>query len=299
MSAIPITKINYSNTNIDVLRLDQAFPEGNKYFKLKNNLAAAKQEHKKTLLTFGGAFSNHLYAVALAGHEQGFTTIGLVRGEEDLHNPTLNAVKELGMEIHFISRLAYQHKNTLEILTSLRSGNSEMYVIPEGGSNSRAVDGARDILTGIENNYSGIFCAVGTGGTLAGIISTPGLSSAVTGISTLKGNDTLTASVKELAGDQIISDWHIDFNYHFGGYAQYDSHLMRFIEKIHVEYGLLTDPIYTSRVLYAVFDQIDKKMIDPQEKILVIHTGGLQGWKGWNYRFNNKMDRDGISISLE
>lgn len=287
---IPISQIKYKGRSIDILRLDSAYPDiqGNKYFKLKYNLEEAKNSAKTTLLTFGGAFSNHIHATAVAGEKYQFKTIGVIRGEDDLKNPTLQFVRNAGMELDFVSREQYKNKQDKQFLQSLEKKYGNFYLIPEGGSNDLAVKGCSEILSGIEDTYDQIFCASGTGGTLAGLIATPGLKSKITGISVLKGKDVLTDNIKILLQNNNISnnvEWHINTAYHFGGYAKYDPALIKFIKQFDNDYKIPLDPIYTSKTCYAVFDLIDKQLIPSTEKICIIHSGGLQGWLGWNYRF--------------
>lgn len=287
---IPISKIKYKGYSIDILRLDIAFPDiqGNKYFKLKYNLEEAKNLAKTTLLTFGGAFSNHIHATAVAGEKYQFKTIGIIRGEDDLNNPTLQFVRNAEMELVFVSREQYKNKQDKQFLQAMEEKYGAFYLIPEGGSNDLAVRGCSEILSGIENKYDQIFCAAGTGGTLAGLISTPGLTSTITGISVLKGKDVLTDSIKSLLINANTSnnvEWQINTDYHFGGYANYDPALIKFIKQFENDYKIPLDPIYTSKACYAVFDLLEKQLISSTEKICIIHTGGLQGWMGWNYRF--------------
>jgi len=273
-----------------MLRLDIAFPnvQGNKYFKLKYNLEEAKKLSLNTLLTFGGAFSNHIHATAAAGEKYQFKTIGIIRGEDDIQNPTLQFVRKAGMELVFVSREQYKNKYETTFLKTLEEKYGPYYLIPEGGTNNFAVKGCSEILSGIENKYDQIFCATGTGGTLAGLISTPGLVSKTTGISVLKGKDNVTDIINVLLQENGYSHniaWNINTNYHFGGYAKFNPSLLKFIKQFENDYHIPLDPIYTGKTCYAVFDLIDKQLISSGEKICIIHTGGLQGWMGWNYRF--------------
>lgn len=287
---IAISQIKYKGHIIDMLRLDIAFPDvqGNKYFKLKYNLEEAKKLSLNTLLTFGGAFSNHIHATAAAGEKYQFKTIGIIRGEDDIQNPTLQFVRKAGMELVFVSREQYKNKYETTFLKTLEEKYGPYYLIPEGGTNNFAVKGCSEILSGIENKYDQIFCATGTGGTLAGLISTPGLVSKTTGISVLKGKDNVTDIINVLLQENGYSHniaWNINTNYHFGGYAKFNPSLLKFIKQFENDYHIPLDPIYTGKTCYAVFDLIDKQLISSGEKICIIHTGGLQGWMGWNYRF--------------
>ena len=192
------------------------------------------------------------------------------------------------MELLFVSREQYKNKYDKQFLQTLEEKYGQFYLIPEGGTNNLAVKGCSEILTGLENKFDQIFCASGTGGTLAGLISTPDLKSKITGISVLKGKDILTDNIKTLLQNNNNSnnvEWNINTDYHFGGYAKYDPTLLKFIKQFENNYTIKLDPIYTAKTCYAVFDLIDKQLIPSTEKICIIHTGGLQGWMGWNYRF--------------
>ncbi|MBK7110227.1 MAG: pyridoxal-phosphate dependent enzyme [Chitinophagales bacterium] len=281
-------KIVYKDFPIDILRLDLIGDklQGNKYFKLKYNIAEAKNQKLDTLLTFGGAFSNHIYATAAAGKEHDIKTIGIIRGEDNPNNPTLQFAKSMGMQLEFINREAYQHRATPAFETTLKNKFGNFYLLPEGGTNDLAIQGCAEILSGIKNKYDRIFLPVGTGGTIAGIISTQELKTHVTGISVLRGDDTLTKAIKGLAKSPNADiTWDVNFNFHYGGYAKFSSKLIEFIRKFYKEYNIMLDPIYTGKMMGGIFFMIDHDKIEPGKKILAIHTGGLQGIDGWEYRF--------------
>ena len=283
---IPITICGFENVLVDVLRLDLALPgfHGNKWFKLHYNLLEARRLGLNKLVTFGGAFSNHIAALAEIGNQAGFETIGIIRGGDDAQNPTLINAKENGMQLHFLSREEYRLKETEDFLKKLKNNFGDFYLIPEGGTNELAVKGCTEILKGIEENYDFIFLPVGTGGTIAGIISTPDIKSRIIGISVLKGDDQLTSSISNLIQTEN-TNWEINFDYHFGGYAKYDEQLIEFIRQFYSEYEIMPDPVYTGKMMYAVFDLIKNKKLSASAKILAIHTGGTQGIEGWEYRF--------------
>lgn len=286
MEVIPVSKIKYNDFWLDMLRLDLIHQPvgGNKFYKLKFNLEEAAKTRKQTLITFGGAFSNHIHAVAVAGKEAGFETIGIIRGEDDPQNPTLIHARENGMQLHFISRSAYRLKETKDFIEKLKNNFGDFYLIPEGGTNELAVKGCAEILNEIEENYDFIFLPVGTGGTIAGIISTPNIKSKIIGISVLKGDDQLTSSISKLITSEN-KNWEINFDYHFGGYAKYNEQLIEFIRQFYSDYQIMLDPVYSGKMMYAVFDLIRNKKISASSKILAIHTGGTQGIAGWEYRF--------------
>ena len=255
---------------------------GNKFRKLKYNLIEAKNQKKITLLTFGGAFSNHILAVSAAGKEYGFDTIGIIRGEELEDkietNPTLQKAKEFGMVFDFISRQEYRNKNNPEFLKKLKEKFGEFYLIPEGGTNEFAIKGCEEILTEDDKNFDFICCAIGTGGTISGIINSSKDCQKILGFPALKG-DFLTEDIRKFAKKD---NWELVTDYHFGGYAKYDATLIEFINNFYEKHQIPLDPIYTSKMVFGVLDLIEKEYFPPKSKILVIHTGGLQGINGIN-----------------
>ncbi len=258
------------------------FISGNKYRKLKYNLLEAKKQGKETLLTFGGAFSNHITAAAYAGHEQGIKTIGVIRGEELVekwqNNPTLQLAHEHGMRFHFVSRSDYRLKNEPSFLQTLKEQFGDFYILPEGGTNALAVKGCTEILTDADAPSDYICSAVGTGGTLAGLINASQLHQTVLGFPALKG-DFLSDEIRTF----VDSDrWRLVTDYHFGGYAKVDQQLVSFINLFKQTTGTPLDPIYTGKMLFGIFDLIKQDVFEPGTQILAIHTGGLQGIKGMN-----------------
>jgi 1-aminocyclopropane-1-carboxylate deaminase len=253
---------------------------GNKWWKLKHNLERAKKEGQDTLLTFGGAFSNHIYATAAAAKELGFKSIGIIRGEEVLPlNPTLAFAKDCGMKLHFISREEYREKQEDFFVKSLAEKFGNFYLIPEGGSNSMALDGCAEFtkekLSPIVFDY--LCVATGTGGTLAGIIEGLAGKKKVIGFSVLKNGDFLNEEVRRLAhsGNQY-SNWTIQTDFHFGGYAKQTPELIQFILKMKQQHRLPLDPIYTGKMVAGVFDLMKKSYFARGSTILLIHTGGLR-----------------------
>lgn len=252
---------------------------GNKFRKLKYNLMEAQSLGYNTLLTFGGAYSNHIAAVAAAGKTYGFTTIGVIRGEElkdiFLENPTLKKAAENGMNFKFVSRTEYRQKDQEYFIEELKKEYKDFYLIPEGGTNNLAVKGCEEILTEEDFIFDYICCAVGTGGTISGLINASSDSQIVLGFPALKG-DFLEAEIKKYAKKD---NWSLVTDYHFGGYAKITPELKDFIHKFTLKYFIPLDPVYTAKVFYGIFDLIDKDRIKKGAKILVIHTGGLQGLK--------------------
>lgn len=258
------------------------FVSGNKYRKLKYNLLEAKKLGSKTLLTFGGAFSNHIAAVASVGEPMGFNTIGIIRGDELYNevnnNATLNFAEKFGMQFKFISRENYKQKTDLNFIDSLKKEFGEFYLIPEGGTNPLAIKGCEEILTPEDAIFDFICCAVGTGGTISGLINCSKPSQQVLGFPSLKG-DFLKEQISKFANK---TNWELKTDYHFGGYGKINAELIAFINQFKKENNIALDPVYTGKMLFGIFDLIAKGYFAKGSKILVIHTGGLQGIAGMN-----------------
>jgi 1-aminocyclopropane-1-carboxylate deaminase len=261
---------------------------GNKYRKLKYNLVEAKNQGHSTLLTFGGAFSNHIAAVACAGKEHGFHTIGVIRGEELQdqwqHNPTLALAHAQGMRFHFVSREDYRQKEEASFLESFKKLFGDFYLLPEGGTNDLAVKGCAEILTESDATFDVICCAVGTGGTVAGLINASQKYQKVLGFPALKG-DFLNTSIGHFAHNDW---WQLVTDYHFGGYAKVTGELIHFINDFKNKTGIPLDPIYTGKMLFGIFDLVNQEVFPRNTQILAIHTGGLQGIQGMNLALKKK-----------
>jgi len=263
------------------------FVSGNKFRKLKFQIAHIKKNNIKTALTFGGAFSNHIAALAAAGKLHSFKTIGVIRGEE-LENKSLNSTlsyaKDQGMKLHFVSRTQYKNKASLGFLMQLKEKFGNFYMIPEGGTNELAVKGCEEIVTPTEAKYDYICVAVGTGGTLAGIVNSLGPHQTAIGFSVLQG--TFQKSVVQNFTSN--TNYKIIDSYNFDGYAKIDQDLIRFINQFKKEQQIQLDPIYTGKLFYGIFDLIKKGLFKKNSRILAIHTGGLQGIAGMNEHLKKK-----------
>ena len=264
------------------------FVSGNKFRKLKYNLLKAKAENHHTLLTFGGAFSNHIAATAYAGKENGFKTIGIIRGDEleskADDNPTLKFAKECGMKFVFVSREQYKLKEDSEFLNQLHTNFGDFYVIPEGGTNDFAIKGCEEILTDDDEKYDFICCSIGTGGTISGLINKSLSQQNILGFPSLKG-DFLQKDICKFANKE---NWKLILEYHFGGYGKVSQELIAFINDFYKKYNIPLDPIYTGKMVFGVIDLINKNYFPENSKILLIHTGGIQGVEGMNYKLKIK-----------
>jgi len=278
--------LDQSEINLFIKREDLNHPylSGNKWHKLKYNLVEALDKNYETILTFGGAYSNHIYAAASAGKVLNLRAIGIIRGEEHLPlNPTLKFAEECGMELHYIDRTAYRDKTGKEFIQSLRKRFGRFYLIPEGGTNELAVKGCSDIVKNINIDYDYLCCACGTGGTFAGLVTGLNGKQKALAFSVLKGADFLTAdisgNVKKFSGKKY-SNWELILDYHFGGYAKYNNELLTFIKNFSRVNNIPLEPIYTGKLLFGIFDMIRKKKFNKGDTIVAIHTGGLQGLDG-------------------
>lgn len=265
-----------------------SYVSGNKYRKLKYNLIEAENLELKTLLTFGGAFSNHISAVASVGKLFGFKTIGIIRGEELAakiqDNPTLRFALSCGMQFKFVTRSDFREKNSEEFIQKLKEEFNEFYLIPEGGTNTLAIKGCEEILTETDRNFDYVCCAVGTGGTISGLINSSNSNQKFLGFSALKGK-FLTKDISKFVSR---NNWELITKYHFGGYAKINSELVAFINEFNKEHHTPLDPVYTGKMMFGIMDMISKNKIAKGSKILAIHTGGLQGIEGMNIRLKEK-----------
>lgn len=269
---------------------------GNKFRKLKYNLIEAEKRGQRTLITFGGAYSNHIHALAAAGERFGFRTIGIIRGERPaILNPTLNDAQKFGMELQFITREAYRNKDAATFREELEKHYGPHYLVPEGGSNVLAVRGCVEIVSEFTETYDHICLACGTGGTIAGIIAGMNHNGKVHGFSVLKGGSFLTEEIEHLIRDfngESYDNWQLATDYHFGGYARYNWDLIQFINNFYANHHIPLDPVYTGKMMFGVYDLVNQGFFAKGSNILAIHTGGLQGIRGFNDRFGRLVRYD-------
>jgi 1-aminocyclopropane-1-carboxylate deaminase len=256
---------------------------GNKWWKLKYNLEAALQHAHRTILTFGGAYSNHIYAAAAAAKESGLKAIGIIRGEETVPlNPTLQFAVDQGMKICYVSRTAYKEKTAPEFIEKLHHQFGEFFLIPEGGSNQLALKGcaefAREHLSKIAFDH--LLLPVGTGGTMAGIVRGFQGSRNIIGVSVLKDGgflkDALEKMTKDLTGT-LLGNWSLLAEYHEGGYARTTPRLLKLMAEIEKTYGIPLDQVYTAKLFLGALNEIEAGAFKRGSTILLLHTGGLQG----------------------
>jgi 1-aminocyclopropane-1-carboxylate deaminase len=265
------------NISLHMLRLDRMHEDisGNKWFKLQYYLEDAASLGKKGLVTWGGAWSNHILATAAAAKLAGFRSSGIIRGEKpDPLNPLLKKATDYGMDLYFVNREKFQMQFRPAALDT-----DENYFIQSGGAGEQGVRGASTIPDYCKKeDYSDFICAAGTGTMMAGIIRTISSSQKLTGISVMKNNSSLEREISQAAGRNDIN-WQLEHSYHFGGYAKYNYDLISFMNEFYKRNSIPTDFVYTGKLCYAINDLIEKKYFTKGSRILAIHSGGLVGNK--------------------
>ncbi|MEH1873425.1 1-aminocyclopropane-1-carboxylate deaminase/D-cysteine desulfhydrase [Nostoc sp.] len=306
--APPLQQINSeiarrAGVDLYVLRLDLMHPwvNGNKWFKLKYNLLEAKEKNFTTLLTFGGAYSNHIYATAAAGNLFGFRTIGVIRGEERLPlNPTLSFAVQQGMQLVYLNREMYRQRNTPALQEYLRQRFGEVFIIPEGGSNLNGVRGCTEIIdramptAGVDAAFDRICVACGTATTIAGIALSLHEGQRAIAFPVLKNGAFLAQEIESLLTNYLASglpspysspaSWELVCDYHFGGYAKVNDKLLVFSQQFTQEHGVPLDYVYTAKMFYGVMDLLQQGFFCRGNSLLLVHTGGLQGNVGMEER---------------
>ena len=279
--------IKFKSLEIDVLRLDEVHPlaSGNKWFKLKLNIEEARRLNKNILVSMGGAYSNHVLALAALGKAEGFQTKAFIRGGPfDQPSATLRKAEELGMTFEFVDRETYRSYN------GIPPGNSYEYIIPEGGSNGLAVQGCMEIAEYIDDDIDLVALPVGTGGTIAGLVASD-LKADLLGFSVLKEGGFLNEKVNNLINEAGLIDntaFKINDEFHFGGYAKWNEELIDFLNEFYRKTTIPLDPIYTGKMFYGLARMAEEGRLP--KKVLAIHTGGLQGIEGFNERFGHNID---------
>lgn len=250
---------------------------GNKWRKLKYNISAAKQQGATTLLTFGGAYSNHIRAVAAAASHFGFDSIGVIRGEpHDPLNDQLSFARRRGMELTYLDRRTYREKYSADVLGQLRSMFGDFFLIPEGGSNVHALRGCAELVAEIDLDFDLICCPCGTGGTLAGIAGALGPDQRALGFSALKGGGFLNKDVRglqEAALGNVTSNWSIAESFHFGGFAKKNDELIEFIVQFERDHAIQLDRVYVAKMMYGIYSMIENKEFEAGCTIVALVTG--------------------------
>ena len=260
---------------------------GNKWYKLCPNLDAARRLGYRRIVSFGGPWSNHIHALARAGRRFNFDTVGVIRGYAHLPlTPTLADAQHWGMQLEFVGPTEYRLKTDPAWLRSLRRRYEPCMIIPEGGSNPAAVGGCSRIMADLEAAgccATTVVLACGTGATLAGILQRPGRLDKALGVSVLKGDSELCDRVRAHAAGQIEAGlcWDIDSEHHFGGYARTDRVLLEFIEWFYQRHGIALEPVYTGKLMAALYQRLGQGWFAPGERVVALHSGGMQGLRGF------------------
>ena len=278
----------YLNNEIEVFikRLDliDPFISGNKLFKLKHNVDRALFEKKNMLITFGGAFSNHILATAAYAKKKNIDCLAIVRGEEYSElNPLLTLAKEYGMNFCFVSRKEYAKRNDNNYISELIRKYKKAFIVPEGGNNKLGVLGAEEILETQDKSFDYIICPIGTGATLSGIVNSSNRSQKVIGINCI--NDTKDIN-KNISQKTNKNNWEIINEFNFGGFAKFDNLLTEYLKKFKLNYKITLDLNYTTKMFFGFEKLIERRYFHRKSKVLLIHTGGTYGNLGFNYLYD-------------
>jgi 1-aminocyclopropane-1-carboxylate deaminase len=281
--------LDQAGLRLSVLRLDLAYPQlsGNKYFKLKYNLLAARQQACTRLLSFGGVFSNHIHALAIAGQRQGFATLGIIRGERGVAlTPTLQDAVKNGMQLQFVDRQTYRRRYDADYLQALQRQYPDAYMIPEGGNNTLGAKGCSEILQGLDEDVDCVMLPCGTANTLAGIASNLADNAQLVGVAVLKAADALRENTRHLLQELACQDkdnWSIEERFHCGGYAKLNKSLAEFVSRFSAEHFSI-EPVYSGKLFWAIYQKALAGEFKKGSHILAIHTGGMQGLRGMQGR---------------
>ena len=271
------------NVKLWIKRDDLLHPviSGNKWRKLKYNLNEALSMGADTVISMGGAYSNHLHALAYAGKVLGLRTIGIIRGEAPSRlTPTLHDLENWGMELRFVTRSDYRQYRQYKHWHDLPGITPSQYWLPEGGSNYLAMKGVSELVNEIDIPYDTLCVACGTGTTLAGLIKAAPRQTSVVGFATFKNTDFLATDIQSLLNDEF-HNWELFQNYHFGGFAKHNPDLALFMRDFEDKTIIQLEPVYTGKMLYGLYDLVAKGYFKPGQRIIAVHTGGLQGNRGY------------------
>lgn len=264
-----------------IARLDKIHPvvSGNKLFKLWYYLREAKESAINSLLTFGGAYSNHLAATAYACNIAGIASIGIVRGEKPAKlSPTLQNCMQYGMQLQFISRNDYKNIAKEYFREQLQQQYGSFILVPEGGFAAAGARGASLIMDAIQSIQSTHIClGIGTGTTLAGLLMKAAPAQQIIGVPVLKNMLDIPERLFHLTEKKEFTNLHLLDQYHFGGYAKKTAALISFMNQFYQQTGVPTDFVYTAKLMYAVMDQLQKGLFNTESVVVCLHTGGLQG----------------------
>jgi 1-aminocyclopropane-1-carboxylate deaminase len=277
---VPLVDNRLGSVTVLLKRDDLVHPvvTGNKWRKLKYLLEDAHASGAPTLLTFGGAYSNHVRALAAAGAAYGFRTVGVIRGEERPHNDGLGAAQAAGMYLHYLDRTTYRRKTEPDVINELRERFGDFLLVPEGGTTIHALRGCAELVDEIDRPFDIIACAVGTGGTLAGISAGLGPGRRALGVSVLKGAASLDETVADLQRDGLgraLTNWTIDHRHHHGGFARTTPALRDFLDDFEHRHGLRLGHVYVGKLMFALFALVADEEIPPASSVVAVVTGDV------------------------
>lgn len=293
----PVTQIHnplleQNKIQLFIKRDELIHPElqGNKWRKLKYNLLTARNNKLNTLLSFGGTYSNHLHALAAAGKAFNFKTIGIVRGEQHTPaNPCIQDMLNWGMQLKYVSRIDYKNKTSSHFIEQLKQEFEPFYLIPEGGNNEQGMRGCGELLTELEQDYDFICSEVGSGTMLSSlIINNKNPQTKFLGFAVMK-NPQLDADIQKKLNNNPLhnTQWEIIHQYHFSGFAKTTEELNAFILDFRNTHNIQLEPVYSGKMIYGIFDLVEKGYFKKDSKILAIHGGGLQGLRGFPQLFQS------------
>jgi 1-aminocyclopropane-1-carboxylate deaminase/D-cysteine desulfhydrase-like pyridoxal-dependent ACC family enzyme len=301
MQEVKMDLLDRKTIRLFIKRDDLIHPwlSGNKYRKLKYNLQFAQENGKRTIITFGGSFSNHLYATAGACSLYGFKSVGIVRGEYDSNNPTIRFCESRGMELWFVPRSTYRLKEEADIVKDIIGQYNDVYLVPEGGSNALAIYGVAEIIPEIEDQLSCmpsyITLACGTGGTTAGLLSVQNMASKIIAFSALNSDHLYDEVIKLIPHKNIDAQkLTVNHDFHFGHYAAYNDELLQFMSDFESLTNIPLDHVYNGKALYGLFQLVEKDYFPERTTICHLHTGGLQGINGLKYMMGKKINHQGV-----
>ncbi|MBA6352315.1 1-aminocyclopropane-1-carboxylate deaminase/D-cysteine desulfhydrase [Colwellia sp. BRX9-1] len=287
----PLQKISHPlferhQLSVSIKRDDIIHPiiSGNKWRKLKLNLHHAQAHNYIGVISFGGSFSNHIHALAFACHQQGLKSIGIIRGEKEYaSNFTLSMAQRWGMELHFVDRKSYRLRENKEYLAQLQLTYPDYFIVPEGGSNTLALGGVGEVIAELNQQceFDTLITPVGSGGTLAGLIKADNNQHNILGIAVLKQDGYLTEQVNSLLGDNLhFNNWQIMPEFHRGGYAKFSKEDAEKILSFSQQTGFIFEPVYSGKMILALLDLINQQYFPKGHRLVLLHTGGLQGIGG-------------------
>ncbi len=281
----PVLQEHHVELNIKRDDLLHPIISGNKWRKLKYNLLHALENDYDHIVSMGGAWSNHLHALAYIGYKLNIKTTGLVRGEQPANeSPSLKDMRNWGMQIEFIDRQTFLELRQFRDFDSEPARTYHGYWIPEGGASLLAMQGIAELLYEIDERFTRICVCCGTGTTLSGLIAAASERQTFIGFSALAAEDFMEQEIRELVGKKVADrrNWKLNFDYHFGGFAKTDRKLNQFIDDFEQQTGIPLEPVYTGKMLFGLFEMIKSGLIQPGEKLIAIHSGGLQGRRDFN-----------------